>query len=268
MQAGPGNMLCVSLCALVATEDVARDLGAGLALARACGATGVLLDGARAGLRARELSRSARRDVAARVRREGLVCAGVDLWVPPGHFALAGTVDRAREAVREAFALAAEVGALSALAGRARVSVELPGTGASGGVAGGLEALRTDLADEALRAGVVLVDHGVTDAPAHAGLQVGLDVGALLLAQRDAVMELARLGERAGLLRWTDAGRSCVCPPGQGRMDALALRAIVAMHAGTLVALDGRGLPDPAGAVRAGAQVWHGAGAPVPGALR
>ncbi|MFT3684963.1 MAG: hypothetical protein QM783_08570 [Phycisphaerales bacterium] len=83
------------------------------------------LDGTVAGMRARELDRSARRDVAATLKREGAAFSGIDLWVPERHFVEAAHVDRAVRAVSEACGLAGEVARLTE-AGGVTVCVTLP----------------------------------------------------------------------------------------------------------------------------------------------
>src|SRR5690606_13026801 len=55
----------------------------------------VALDASAAGLRPRDLDRSARRDLAALLRRLELAFAGLDLWIPPEHFASPEHADRA-----------------------------------------------------------------------------------------------------------------------------------------------------------------------------
>ncbi|MEM7756072.1 MAG: hypothetical protein AAF297_10600, partial [Planctomycetota bacterium] len=61
----------------------------------AMGARAIQLDATRAGLRPRDLERSARRDLAATMRREELAFSGVDLWIPPHHFVDPDRADRA-----------------------------------------------------------------------------------------------------------------------------------------------------------------------------
>src|SRR5690606_35381914 len=62
------------------------------------------------GLRPRELDQSARRDLLATLRRRERSPAGVDLWIPPEHFADAAQVDRAVAAAIAAIELAADLG--------------------------------------------------------------------------------------------------------------------------------------------------------------
>jgi hypothetical protein len=59
------------------------------------------------------MSASSRRDLALTLRRHGLVCAGVDLWIPTKHFSDPSTLERAIDAVGESCQLAAMIGAVA-----------------------------------------------------------------------------------------------------------------------------------------------------------
>ena len=84
------------------------------------------LDAAAAGLRPRELGRSARRDLASMLRRSGLGCSGVDLWIPAAHFADPARSDRAVSAVLDALEFAHELAGLTG--GAPVLSTRLPWT--------------------------------------------------------------------------------------------------------------------------------------------
>jgi len=64
-------------------------------------------------MRPRDLDRSARRDLAARLRRLELTPTGLDLWIPESHFHDPAHVDRALAAVLQAIDLAADLGRLT-----------------------------------------------------------------------------------------------------------------------------------------------------------
>src|SRR5262245_10456016 len=104
-------------------DDPAAKLRAQLTLARTAGCRAVQLNGAAAGLRARELDRSARRDLAATLKRAEVGFSGVDLFVPPEHFGAMAHQDRAVSAVVGAVELAAEISGLIGGGGRV-VAVE------------------------------------------------------------------------------------------------------------------------------------------------
>ncbi|MDX1683319.1 MAG: hypothetical protein R3336_09380, partial [Phycisphaeraceae bacterium] len=79
---------------------------------RAAGFEAITLDGTVRDLRARHLSRQARRDVSATLRRANLEPAGLDLFIPRPEFLQADTVDRALAATLDAIELAADLGNL------------------------------------------------------------------------------------------------------------------------------------------------------------
>lgn len=129
MRAG---MIALSLSGLDRSGDRPWDGGvrAELAWALRLGYRTVVLDGMRAGLRARELDRSARRDLAALLRRQEMSIAGVDLWIPAAHFDDEQRVDRAVSATLGTIELAADLATLLGIAevggSRGCVSVSLP----------------------------------------------------------------------------------------------------------------------------------------------
>lgn len=189
----------------------ALPLGGGLVAfdaAAALGLAGVQLDAADPSMRPRELGESARRDVAAALRRRGLACSGVDCLVPAERFQDPARVERALEAVHGALELAEALG-------RVAVCVQLP------------EA-HTDstlhLQAEACRRGVPLADITVR-APTGS---VCVDPAAWLAASIDVASEVASLGPRVAAARVVDLLRSGlrgpIGEPGAARLDAMAYR--------------------------------------------
>ena len=75
--------LSLSLAGLTPREGVAMEPRAAIEWAAGLGYRAVQLDGAAAGVRARDLDRSGRRDLAALLRRLQLGFSGLDLWIPP-----------------------------------------------------------------------------------------------------------------------------------------------------------------------------------------
>lgn len=88
----------------------------------------VHLDAAAPEIRARDLDRSGRRDLAAAVRRASLGFTGLDLWIPAEHFEPGEHADRAHAALLGAIDLAADLRGLvpTGDVSRAVVSVTLP----------------------------------------------------------------------------------------------------------------------------------------------
>ncbi|HRQ71642.1 MAG TPA: TIM barrel protein [Phycisphaerales bacterium] len=231
--------LSMALCALPS-----RDGGEARAQIEAVAAAGyrwVQLDAAAPGLRARELSRSARRDLAALLRRCELSLSGLDLWIPEDHFASPEHADRAVAATTQAIALAADLAALTAAPGRI-VSIRLPQVTADG--------VEQSLLDAAQRFDVRIADHALPvrePASADSPLGVGVDPAAVMIAGEDPAALTARIGNRLASLRLSDldAAGSRVAP-GHGRLDidAYIAAASVAGWEGPPV-LDLRGVGSP-----------------------
>jgi len=142
----------------------------------------VQLSAAQPGLRPRELDRSGRRDLLARLWRLQMPAAGLDLWIPTEHFLAPAQMDRAMEAVGAAIELAADLG-------RCTVSLVLPGAEAG--------PLVEAIAEQALRFGVRVADHAVPPevTASNPSIGAGIDAAAWLARDEDpvaAVREHAR----------------------------------------------------------------------------
>lgn len=251
-----------------APADPAATLRAAAALARNAGLAGLTLLGALPGLRARDLDRSARRDIAATLRREGLACAGIDLPIPPNHFADPAHVDRALAATRDALTLAADLAKLTDLRARPVVAILLPRPAPSGAV----EAIEraADLAGCAAADLSWPLEGGGDDPRANdpaLRFGVALDPAAILLAGADPAAAVHAAGVRLVQARWSDAASGSRVAVGAGRLDALAYRVAVelARPAGMVVA-DVRGLEGDGVAAAVGAIVSATAPAPWSGA--
>ena len=209
--------------------------GAGL------GFRSVALDGM--GVRARDFDRSARRDLAATLRRLELALAGIDLWIPPGHFADLAHADRAVAAVVGALGLVGELRDLDA--GIAPVvSIALPGDVDAGTVS----ALRA--AGEGVD--VALADHSC---PPNDSLGVGLDPATVIFGGGDPVARAAALGDRLVAARLSDADGAGRAVPGE-TLDLLAYRATLEIARIRTVTLDLRGLPEQQAAAQRAKQNW------------
>jgi len=213
----------------------------------------VQLDATHPAMRPRDLDRSARRDLAATLRRLELSCCGLDMFVPPEHFASTQNVDRAAAAVISAIELAADLAALSGGAVVARraegdtcVSLTLPPNPPSDVLA--------SLASAAQRHGVRLADHGLPigeQAQAPGPIGVGLDPAGCQGAGFDPVALASSLGDRLVSARLSDTSRTLgalrVAPASaQGRLDVLAYRVALMTSASAArlraVVLDLRGV--------------------------
>jgi sugar phosphate isomerase/epimerase len=244
--------------------------------AAAVGARAVQLDATAAGVRARDLDRSGRRDLASLLRRLQLTLSGLDLWIPPEHFLNPGRADRALAAAQSAVELAADLARLIDGSPPPQVSLILPDSppaGLSEAITAAAVSRGARIADHAIRAivsgqpasaspGLVPGMPGPTVAAhpaqvsADSPIGPGLDPAALILAGRDPAAAAARAAALVSA-RLSDASMTGRTVPGQGRLDLTAYLASlsVAGYARPLV-LDLRGLPNQDAAARAVVQSW------------
>ncbi len=216
-----------------------------LARAARLGFRTVQLDARAFDSRPRDLGRSARRDLAGLMRRSELLLSGVDLWIPPAHFAQPAHVDRAVDAACDAIDFASDIAALAG--GRAVVCIVLPSADASDAIAA--------LAEQAISRGVRVADHqwppreDLAAQPALASIGVGIDPAAVMLGpagRSDPASEAARAGVRLASARLNDVAASNRAEPGEGRLDLLAYSIAVATAApGAPLVLDLRALKNP-----------------------
>jgi sugar phosphate isomerase/epimerase len=231
----------LALAGLVFADGRARSPRALIEWAKAEGIRGVVLDGTT--LRARDLDRSARRDLAATLRRLDLTLGGIDLWIPPTHFADPAHVDRACAAVRGACGLAVEV---AGLLGQATPGVwtEWP------------ESPHPDsFALASQPAGAVILDARVSGAP-HGACAMGVDPAACLLAGADPIARTMSLAGRLGGARLGDAGSAGRCPLGTGRLRVQEYRIALAASGAQGLVLDLRGLQDADDGRTRGMECW------------
>ncbi len=222
--------------------------------AAAIGYRAIALDAAAPDVRARALGRSARRDLAATIRRCGLAPAGLDLWIPPEHFASPATEDRAASALLDAIGLASELvplarGAPGAGGGRAVVSVTLPDDP---------PASLIDAVAAAADAGGVVVEDYTADAPAAGGLiRPGFDTARCIMRGAKPGKPFAKLASDLATLRLNDADDTGRRALGGGRLDVEMMRALHATLTPTIpVVTDLRGLHDPAAGADAALRAW------------
>ncbi|HYC99671.1 MAG TPA: hypothetical protein VEB22_00460, partial [Phycisphaerales bacterium] len=196
-------------------QSPARRFREVVSLARASGCEAVQMDAMAPGIRAKDLDRSARRELAAILKREGLSFSGIDLWIPSEHYSDKGRVDRALEAYREACGLAAEMARLVD-APNPVVSVTLP------------TKTSVELVDAVVRpamtAGVQVADFNRYEDRVAGILGEGFDPGGMILAGGDPNMSV--VGATRGMVdaRLTDATRHSRCIVGRGDLDVPAYR--------------------------------------------
>lgn len=229
METVPGPRLPLA-CALVGL-DAPKGLRAQAEWAGALGFEGLQIDAMSPETRPRDLGRSARRDIGAILRRAELACSGVDLWIPPQHFADPGRADRALSAVGEALGFAAELAELTG--GFPVVSVALP-SGESG------DALLPLLAARAASSGASLADHRwppvAAASPASRFVDgrdvgIGIDPAEIILVESalaDPALAVSRAGSRLAAVRLADLNAAGRAPPGSGRLDLVSFSVAVA----------------------------------------
>ena len=198
-----------------------------------------------------DLDRSARRDLAALLRRTQLRFTGLDLWIPSEHFVDSARVQRATEATMAAIDLAADLARLVESPRGGLVGIALP--------AAVPPALVQTLCAYAESRGVDLADHTVRDTRPDARLGVGLDPAGLLLAGQDPVALAARWGTAVQCARLSDAsavGRVAVAGAGS-RLDVRAYRATLdVLGYSRNVVVDVRGVRDQVQALMRAREVW------------
>lgn len=251
----PGLPLGISIAG-VAAEQADTGPRALVEWAARLGFRFIQLDATLNGLRPRDLDRSARRDLAALLRRLELSLCGLDLWIPPAHFTDPGRADRALAALMQAAELASELSLLGS-SGAGTVSVVLPR---------GAAALRRELEAATASRGVVIADHAwPVEAPGETGspLSVGIDPAEILLRGEEPPRAVASLGSAPAAARLCDLSSAGRVPPGEGGLDELSYTVALEVkgYRGPLV-LDLRGLPSPERTAREVLQRWSGFGVP------
>lgn len=210
----------------------------------ALGEPRVQLDATRAGLRPRELDRSARRDLAAMLKRRACIATGADLFIPPEHFAPGPDNDRATAAAISTIELLAELSSLGGAIGG-------HGAGGVGGECVLCLQLPAKPSEQAMKAidvaaadkGVAIVDFGLppaTNLPVH--IVPGIDCAQVLAAGQEPAARVASGVGAVRLCDWDGVRRVVI---GRGRLDvqALAVAASIA-PVGLPVILDLRGVAD------------------------
>lgn len=215
---------------------------------------GVALDASRPDCRARDLGRSARRDLAAMLRRTELELTGIDLFIPPEHYADPARAQRAFDTVQQTAMLAVELSRLVGARSRPLVSLTLPAS---------LPAHEHDaLAAMFEKYGAIGADHtpAPEDAPAPGvWLARGIDPATHLLAGHDPVSAATRPGVTALRLSALNATGRCPVNAEGARPDMTAYAAAALTSGQRWITADTRGCAEPAQAVHAAIDTWRGA---------
>lgn len=245
----PRSPLAATISPLVAAGDCA-DIRAALEWASRAGYRGVQLSATDPALRPRDLSQSARRDLAATLARLELSCAGIDLFLPSAHLSDPVHVSRAFEAIVAAIEL-------GSVLGRAPVTIPL-------GPREELE-VRAAISAVAQRQGVpVLLPVVQADecAAVAAPFAASIDCAAALAAGSRPEDLVLRAHARLGGIRLVDLQRSGlrgpILEPRESRLDALELRASLdAVAFDRMLVVDARQWNDPRASLERVLERWN-----------
>ncbi len=213
----------------------------------------IQLDATAAGVRARELDRSGRKDLSATLRRAELALSGLDLFIPPKHFLQPASVDRAVSAILSAVELASDLRE-SFAGGVPLVATELPPE-----LAGDVRSLIESSAD---RHGVAVADHrwpATVDA-AEGPIGLGFDPASALAAGGDVFDFLTRLTRPPAQARLSDTSSGARVPAGSssGKLDLVEYTAALAVPGyRSAVVVDLRGLNSPRAAAGKVIAAWE-----------
>tara|TARA_R110002072_G_scaffold42064_22_gene119296 strand:- start:207082 stop:207900 length:819 start_codon:yes stop_codon:yes gene_type:complete len=231
----------------------------------------IALDATHPGLRPRTLSRSARRDLAATLRRSELTFVGLDLWIPPEHFTDRAHAHRAIEALTQACELSAELASLVGSAGSAKTAAG----GQSRPVVSTMLPSELALSDrQALDAaaqslGAIIADHHPEPTPLEthstdliAGLAIGIDPALILMNGQSPGKAITHAGKALASARLNDVnamGRCAVGAPGS-KLDLTSYAGALIVAGHQWVTLDVRDMPDPILAIQRAQHAWAQAG--------
>ncbi len=223
--------------------------------ARKLGFDAVQLDATLSGIRPRDLTQRARKDLLGLLARHDMQLAGLDLFILKRHFTESEFVDRAVSACLSAITLAADLG-------RIPVSIGLP-------VAEVTEDVKSALAEAADGHSVILAVHHESNLNAlidwleavdNTSVKAGFDPAALLAKEINAVEAAQKLGRNMGVARLSDINDSAVrCAVGEGNLDVLTYRLSLDLATGRTgpVVLDLRGLENPFAAASLAKHAWE-----------
>jgi len=220
-------------------------------------ARGIAIDAMISGMRPRELTRSARRDIAASLRRRELEFTGLDLWIPQDHFTDPINAQRAIEATQQACEMSVEIASLVGSRSKPIVSIVLPID------LGEIE--RIAIGAHAQRVGATIADHQVIDHESFTptpGVGIGIDPTMILMTGNSAGKAITQAGSQLVAARLSDSsamGRCVVGAPGS-QLDLKGYAGALIVASQDWVTLDLRQLPEPIEAIARSRQAWVDAG--------
>ncbi|MDF1810432.1 MAG: hypothetical protein P1U42_12130 [Phycisphaerales bacterium] len=221
------------------------------------GVRGIALDAMISGMRPRELTRSAKRDIAASLRRRELEFTGLDLWIPQDHFIDPMYAQRAVDATQQACEMSVEIASLVGLRSKSIVSLVLPKDLG--------ESERAAIGAHAQRVGATIADHQVIDHDTFTptpGIGIGIDPTMILLTGQSAGKAITQSGSQLISARLSDSsamGR-CVVGAPSSQLDLKGYAGALIVASQDWVTLDLRQLPEPIEAITQSRQAWVDAG--------
>jgi len=220
------------------------------------GVRGIALDATAPGVRPRELTRSARRDIASILRRLELELSGIDLWIPPAQFVDPAHSERAFDATVQALEMAHELVPLVGGRSRAVVSVVLPDDLP--------DTVRSTLSSVASHHGSTLADHAIMrdDTESFSGIGVGVDPVFYLTDGQSPAKAITRAGSKLVSARLcdTNAMGRCIVGGSGSKLDLMGYTGAMIVSGQEWVTLDLRGLDHAINASRKGIEAWRNAG--------
>ncbi|MBX3389089.1 MAG: hypothetical protein KF691_06495 [Phycisphaeraceae bacterium] len=218
------------------SPDPRGSLALASSLMASLGEPRIQFDATLAGLRSRDLDRSARRDLASILKRAGVRAMGIDLFLPPAHLAESAHVDRAIGAILGAIELISELAALDAIESKV-LCLSLPPKPLAHAVQA--------ISGAALERGVTIADFSLSVAAnVPASIARGVDCAQVLAAGQDPAALIARGISAIRLCDWDGAAR---VPVGKGRLDVRSVVASASIAAAMApVVIDLRGIRDVA----------------------
>lgn len=220
----------------------------------AMGVRGITLDAAAPDFRPRTLTRSARRDLAASLRRRELEFTGLDLWIPQEHFADAIHIQRAIDAVTQAAEMSSELAALVGGRSRPVVSVLLPSNMN--------ETDRLAIGANAQRVGAIIADHQPDPQPDQveriAGIAIGVDPALILMNGNSPGKAVTHAAEHLASVRLDDMNAMGRCMVGAqgGKLDLEGYAGALIVAGQEWITLDVREIPEPSVAYHHAKQAW------------
>lgn len=232
---------------------------------------GITLDASTPDFRPRALTRSARRDLAASLRRRELEFTGLDLWIPPEHFADPTHTHRAINALSQAATLTVELATLVAGRSQPVLSIVLPeemnptDRAAIGAIAQSTGALIADHQPQSSASSESTSESSPEPSQPTPGIDIGIDPVMILLTGNSPGKAITQASAHASThlasVRLSDLNSMGRCPVGApgSKLDLQSYAGALLVAGKEWITLDLRALPDPIAATTQAHQAWSNA---------